>query len=53
MKLILKRTIFLLMTLTIIISFVYLFKIKEEKTNKVPKSATLVFNYMGEDINGE
>lgn len=53
MKLILKRAVFLLMTLTIIISFVYLFKIKEEKANKVPKSATLVFSYMGDDKNGE
>lgn len=51
MKLLIKRIIFVLTTIVIIISCMYLFKLKEEKTNKVPKSATLVLIYnVGVDV---
>mgnify|MGYP000886978401 CR=1 FL=1 len=49
MKLVIRRILLILTTLIIMISFIYLFKLKEEKTNKVPKSATLVFNYIKDD----
>ncbi len=53
MKLVIRRTLLILTTLIIIVSFIYLFKLKGEKTNKVPKSATLVFNYIRDDETDE